>query len=415
MILNADQQIALDMVLEGTNMFITGPGGVGKSVLVREMTAELLEMGKKVGITAMTGSAAILLKGSTLHSYLKIGFGKDDPKDIIRKLRKNGKHRWTELDVLIIDEVSMLDPDLFDKLEYIARILRSSSKPFGGIQLVLSGDFCQLPCVASDKFCFESAAWDKCITETVYLTTIIRQEDREFQECLNRARMGELTEEDYHYLKEASVGIDKNNIIKPTKILCYNRDVDDINEKKLMAIPEADIHCYEMDIEKNPECNWPFPIVPSKHCNAVETLKLSKGAQVMLLYNKDVTAGLANGSRGVVTDFEDGLPVVTFVNGIVSTIDYHEWMVQEGSDNIGSIFQIPLKLAYAITVHKSQGMTLDRAYINLKGVFEYGQAYVALSRVKTIKGLTIRGFGIHSFKAHPKAVDYYKNKLKINH
>lgn len=414
MMLNAEQQIALDMVLEGSNIFITGPGGVGKSTLVKEITTELLKIDKKVGVTAMTGSAAILLKGSTLHSFLKIGLGRDDPKDIIRKLRKNGNHRWLDLDVLIIDEVSMLDPELFDKLEYIARILRKSTKPFGGIQLVLSGDFYQLPCVASDKFCFESTTWDKCITNTIYLTTIIRQEDREFQECLNKARIGELTEEDCDYLKEASVNVDKNAIIKPTKILCYNKDVDDINDKKLMCLPETELHCYEMDIESNPDCNWPFAIVSSKYCSAKETLNLSKGAQVMLLYNKDVTHGLVNGSRGVVTDFEDGLPVVTFYNGIITTIDYHEWEAKEGSEVIGSIFQIPLKLAYAITVHKSQGLTLDRAYINLEGVFEYGQAYVALSRIRTIKGLTIRGFGIHSFKANPKAVEYYKTLLKMS-
>jgi ATP-dependent DNA helicase PIF1 len=217
--------------------------------------------------------------------------------------------------------------------------------------------------------------------------------------------MGKLTEEDCVYLKTNSINIDKDDKIKPTKIMCYNKDVDDINDKKLMSLPDSKLHCFEMDIEKDPD--WPFSISPAKHCNAKETLKLTKGAQVMLLYNKDIHNGLVNGSRGVITDFNDGLPVVTFVNGMVSTIDYHEWEVKDGGRVVGSIFQIPLRLAYAITVHKSQGLTLDRSYINLRGVFEYGQAYVALSRVKRIDGLTIKGFSIHSFKAHPKAVEYY--------
>ena len=197
--------------------------------------------------------------------------------------------------------------------------------------------------------------------------------------------------------------------IKPTKILCYNADVDEMNERKLAKLPDKDVMSYEIEIKVNKDLPFTPTIQnPGKYCNAQEQVDLVKGAQVMLLINLDPKTNLVNGSRGVVIDFtEDGLPVVAFKNQTRS-IDFHSWEVKDGKTLLATIFQLPLRLAYAITAHKSQGATLDSAMINLSGVFEYGQAYVALSRVRSLDALWIYNVVKTSFRAHPEALSFYE-------
>jgi len=436
MLFTNDQQSVISAIKRGRNVMITGPGGTGKTTIINHLFTikdVLMDPVRYLGVTAMTGAAAVLIGGTTLHSYLGIGLGKDSEDDLVKKIngREKLKRKWRDTNILVVDEVSMLPADLFDKLNRIAKRVRKRSEPFGGMQLVFGGDFLQLPCIKGD-FCFESKAWRECRFDIFHLTKIMRQADKQFQACLNRARFGEMTEEDFEYvtqsispegkaLKEKIAGME----IKPTRILCENVDVNEINQTKLEQLPAEEIHKYKYKIEYNLDNYEPrvhqfmFKDI-TKLCNAQPKLCLSVGAQVMLLVNRDVKQGLVNGSRGVVTRFiecktlnskgEEKIqyrPVVRFGNDEI-VIDRHGYEVKDGKYLVATIFQIPLKLAYAITVHKSQGMTLDSAIINLKGVFEYGQAYVALSRVKDVNNLFLKNVTKSAFKAHPKALEFYR-------
>lgn len=429
-----DEQLEIFQAIDKKqNVFITGPGGTGKSTIIKCLAnteaspgvlCHVTQSHPTIGITAMTGAAAVLINGQTLHSYLGIGLGRDSVDDLVRKIMKRPKIRknW-DLDILIVDEISMLSAELLIKLNEVAKEIKANEKPFGGIQLVFAGDFLQLPCIKGD-FCFECDDWIECAFTIFHLTKILRQHDERFQECLNNARYGRMTSEDIKYCVGSSGGPEdgdqniqalSDSRIKPTRILCHNADVNEINERKLKKLNAAEIKKYDADIEYNSNFYDPrqhqfiFQDI-TKICNAQSTLCLAVGAQVMLLINIDTKNGLVNGSRGVILEFTDNeLPLVLFKNGSKLVIDFHKYEVKEGKKLIGSIFQIPLKLAYAITVHKSQGMTLDSAMIDLNGVFEYGQAYVALSRVKDVNGLFLKNAIESSFKAHPKAVNFYKN------
>lgn len=461
MLFTNDQQSAISAIKKGKNVMITGPGGTGKTTIIshlftiKDVLMDPVRYGSSrpaarpsgayLGITAMTGAAAVLIGGTTLHSYLGIGLGKDSEDDLVKKItgREKLKRKWRDTSILVVDEVSMLPADLFDKLNRIAKRVRKRSEPFGGIQLVFGGDFLQLPCIKGD-FCFESKAWKECRFEIFNLTKIMRQADKQFQACLNRARFGEMTDEDFEYITQSVPTREKiaSMEIKPTLILCGNVDVNEINQTKLEQLPAEDIHKYKYKIEYNLDNYDPrghqymFKDI-TKLCNAQPKLSLSVGAQVMLLVNMDVKRGLVNGSRGVVTRFlecktlnskgEEKVryrPIIKFgaagqseIGNAEKTemaVDRHGYEIKDGKYLIATIYQIPLKLAYAVTVHKSQGMTLDSAIINLRGVFEYGQAYVALSRVKDVNNLFLKNVAKTTFKAHPKALEFYRQLDQVS-
>ena len=373
---------------------------------------------KKIGITSTTGTSAILIGGTTLHSFLGIGLGKDSVESLYLKIKKKAYmfKRWRDLDTLIIDEISMLSPHLFDKLEFLARKLRYNELPFGGIQVILTGDFLPLPCIETDEFCFEAKTWDKCIKYSIYLTEIFRQEDILFQTCLNEVRIGKLSKKSIDTLKSTiNKDLFNSSGIIPTKIYSLNIDVDKENQKELdkLCLKNKDLEFFEYELEVNLlKKNLKFVDEKiKKNCVAPQNLQLCIGAQVILLYNIDLESGLANGSRGIISKFEDNLPIVKFINGIECAIDYQEWIIEENGEKIISITQIPLKVAYAITVHRSQGLTIDFAELDLSDIFEYGQAYVALSRVKNLEGLSIKNLNIKKIIANKKAVQYYEKLL----
>jgi ATP-dependent DNA helicase PIF1 len=427
--LTKDQQKAFNLMVEGKNVFLTGPGGCGKSTVINLFKNEY-QYKRKIAITSTTGISAILIGGTTLHSYCGIGLGTSSVNELVEKIYKNTKvkRRILEVDTLVIDEVSMLSPDLFDKIETIFTIIRSTcksksffnssidNKPFGGVQLILSGDFLQLPVVNSEKFCFQSEKWETCIDTTIDLTDILRQTDTNFQTILNDIRYGNVTDRAKQMLS-SRIGVElKNDFgIKPTKIYTTNNDVNYINEKELNLLNEEGVEFFQYDMEvylleytSNKEQTLEKY---RKSCLAPDTLELCVGCQVMLLANIETDSGIANGSRGVVVKFIEDLPVVKFMNGHERIIEHYTWKIEEGGKDIVRITQIPLKLAYAITVHKSQSLTLDCAEIDLSNIFTFGLAYVALSRVKSIDGLKIIDIDFTKIEAHPEAVRYYK-KLK---
>ncbi len=423
-VLNVKQQQALDLMSRGKNIFLTGQAGSGKTMLIN-IFKQMYSNTRTIAITAMTGIAAVLIGGQTIHSYLGINLGQGTAQELTDRIVKNSKvkQRWVGLDVLIIDEISMLSPELFDKLEQIARnircpparLMKTIVQPvFGGIQIIAIGDMLQIPVVNSDGFCFEAKSWPDCIDHVVELTEIMRQSDKEFQDVLSDIRFGIVSKRVKKLLKSRmDVKLENTLGIEPTKIFTTNRDVDVLNEKELdkLAIEGATFYEY------NTEINF-FEFVQNreqalekyrKNLLAPFILQLCKGAQVMLTCNLDVENGLANGSRGVVIDFANELPVVRFLDGQEHIIDYYTREIEENGKRSVSITQIPLRLAWACTAHRSQGSTLDLAIVDLSNVFEYGQAYVALSRVRDTKGLSISHINFDTIRAHPKAVLFYQN------
>ena len=411
--MNNEQTAALKAVQAGRNIFLTGAGGTGKSFTINQIVCWAKEAGILSAVTAMTGCAALLLsqaKATTLHSWAGIGLGRESPEILAAAILKKAKARrgWQDTRLLIIDEVSMMTPDLLEKLDSIARRVRKKPDTrFGGLQIILVGDFCQLPPVGPSQFAFESPIWGTLIDETHNLIQIERQPDPVFQRVLTEARIGELSPASIAILR-GRVGLDWKNTpdgIQPTLIYSRNADVDRINKINMDAL-EGDVKTFcAQTVYKGPmrlTADIEAALQKLDKDAAYETtLELKVGAQVMLITNLSGTP-LVNGSRGVITGFSpSGLPLVRFKDSTGPImIDQASWFLQ---DTMVGRAQIPLKVAYAITIHKSQGSSLDSALIDIgSSVFEYGQAYVALSRVRSLEGLFIHRFSPTAVVCHPK-------------
>lgn len=418
--LTTDQRNAFNTFLKGENVFITGPGGVGKTYLINKIRTCCEENNIMVGITAMTGCAAYIIHGNTLHSWLGIGLGTSPIVSIVKTIKKFPitRKRWENVRVLVIDEVSMLTMELFDKLDKIARIIRNNKVPWGGIQLCLFGDMCQLPPI-NGQFVFESKHWKSTITHVIQLRENKRQTNPTFIRCLNEIRFGTISAETKKLLQMCSDrkrNHDSN--IKPTKLYPYNSAVNRKNRLELQKLqkthPESQVVTYECETDfiiKNTfnasdKHKKNSSELMDKHSNYIVTLQLIERAQVMLLANLDVEEGLTNGSRGVVIGFNHGYPQVTFRHGKTITIYKHTWKREEPHFTIIKK-QVPLKLAWACSIHKSQGATLDYAKMDISGVFEYGQAYVAMSRVRSPESLFIKNYNLKKIKCHPKVIKFY--------
>ena len=444
MTLTLEQEKAYEYIDQGCNIFITSRGaGCGKTFLLKHIVNHY-KTKKNIAITASTGIAAVLLNGRTLHSWAGVGLGNKDVNNLLRHINTNNavKTRWLKTELLLIDEISLISPELFDKLDFIGRNIRNNSKPFGGIQLIVSGDWLQLPTIDNSKYAFQSEIWKQSIHKIVYLTIIQRQKDPHFQEVLNSIRVGKITNKVKKMLRSRmNVTLENNHGIIPTQLYSMNVDVDSINNKELnllqyktggdkkiytiawkpmdKKIKQQKITSYfqgsksEDTIESEPTINTQNVHVPQEYlemCTAIKKLELLVGAQVMLISNLDQEKGLVNGSRGIVMRFTDeGLPIVKFLNGVQEVIDYHQWEMENDNKIVGGVVQIPLKLAYATTIHKSQGSTLDYVIINLDKLFEVSQGYVGLSRVTHLEGLSIKGLDIRKFVVNRDALEFYKN------
>lgn len=432
MTLNTEQEEALERILQGDNVFLTGPGGTGKSFLIERIVETFEEKKHKVAVTALTGCAALLLghQAKTIYSWAGIGLGREPAGKIatdIRKLPYKNKvlRRWLLTRTLIIDEVSMMTPALLELLDDVGQLVRRDPRPFGGIQVVLVGDFFQLPPVMKQEgegkmetqFAFESPRWATLNLKNVILHKMIRQENAQFQEILNQARWGRLTKESFEVLDARQGQRWQNLKIKPTLLFSRRAEVEMINERNLAALqgPTQTFHaktvfdttCQKDYTEKSPDVARAITKL-DRDAPYKATLELKVGTQVMLVYNLDQEHGLVNGSRGVVEGFKDGLPLVLFKgHDEPISIGRQTW---ESEDLEGvKRSQIPLILAYAVTIHKCQGATLDSALIDIgPSTFEVGQAYVALSRVKSLESLYIYDVDPLAFKAHPKVCRFYE-------
>ena len=453
MTLSDEQNHALDLFNEGKNLLITGPGGVGKTHLIHEFIKSAERKGKKIQVCALTGCASILLgcSAKTIHSWSGIKMAKGAKEQIMgRALRgKKTKKNWKGIHVLIIDEVSMMSKKIFEVLEELARIARVSSKPFGGLQVVLTGDFFQLPPIGdmnepdTSAFCFESKKWYDVIPldNHIELKTMFRQKDPKYIEILSQVRKGDLSDENKALLIEHSkrkYDIDKNNGINISKLFPVRSRVDYINqvmfdklngeesqynidklydckvyiESGVSIEPEVLEYCNKMNItEKEYEMN---SLLSSAQCS--EQFKLKVGASVMCTANVDMERGICNGSQGIIVDLvgQDKIPKIRFTNGVIMIMTQHHWQSTEYPTI--AIKQYPLQLAWALTIHKIQGATLNMAQMDVgTSIFEYGQTYVAMSRVKSLDGLYLSGFNPKKIKANPKVIEFYKKIPEIEY
>ncbi|KAJ6184257.1 hypothetical protein N7519_005558 [Penicillium mononematosum] len=471
--LTDEQKAVSDAVVDrGKSMFFTGSAGTGKSVLMREIIAKLRNKYRKepdrIAVTASTGLAACNIGGVTLHSFAGIGLGKEPVPELVKKIKKNQKarNRWLRTKVLIVDEVSMVDGDLFDKLEEISRRIRNNGRPFGGIQLVVTGDFFQLPPVPDGsnreaKFAFAAASWTTCIQHTILLTNIFRQRDPEFADMLNEMRLGKITPRTIEAFRRLSRPLDVKDQIEATELFPTRAEVEGANSARMARLSGETMRFNAVDSGTIQDPQHRERLLAN--CMAPPMIQLKKGAQVMLI--KNMEDSLVNGSIGKVVAFmsEDYFdsykendknfaddatasdderanrarkklkpmgykegpasmarkwPLVSFLqpDGTERHLlcQPETWKIELPNGEVqAQRQQVPLILAWALSIHKAQGQTLQRVKVDLGRVFEKGQAYVALSRAVSQEGLQVTRFEPRKVMVHPKVVEFYSNLVTI--
>lgn len=399
------QNDALSILQTGANVFLTGEPGSGKTHTVNAYVAWLRSHGIEPAITASTGIAATHIHGMTIHSWSGIGIKSSlsaADLDAIASKEHVAK-RISKTRVLIIDEVSMLSGEVLTMVSRVMREVMQSEAPFAGIQVVLVGDFFQLPPISREgdaKFAFESSAWAALNPIVCYLSEQHRQDDPAFFSVLTNLRTGECDHTDVSKLTERSC--DEADIADEVpRLYTHNADVDKLNDEKLAALPGKS-QVFAMSSNGSPVMVEGL----KRGCLSPETLLLKENALVMCTKNNPAS-GYANGTLGRVTGFESftGYPIIETKDGRTLTISPMDWAVEEQGKVRAKITQLPLRLAWAITVHKSQGMSMDSAAMDLSKVFEYGQGYVALSRVRRLSGLHLLGWNEGALKLHPKVAE----------
>lgn len=405
------QKEALDILKLGHNVFLTGAAGSGKTYLLNQYISYLRANSIPVGITASTGIAATHMGGTTIHSWSGIGIRDHLTEKDIQDLFKRPylRNRFAHTKVLIIDEISMLHGFRLDLVDMICRAFKHNDVPFGGMQVIMCGDFFQLPPVAKKDenadFVTASQSWQEMNLRICYLDEQFRQDDRSFLRVLNDIRNNEVNEMTVEYLSER-LGKDAKGFSKPTRLFTHNTDVDAINKTHLEALPGKG-HEYTMSWRGS----FGLTEILKKSCLAPEILTLKEGAQVMFVKN-NYEVGYVNGTLGEVIGFNDESPIVRTFDGAEIEVKQASWEVKEEEIEKAAISQLPLRLAWAITVHKSQGMSLDAAEIDLSRSFLPGMGYVALSRVRSLAGLKLMGMNQMALSVHPDVAEMDKDFRK---
>lgn len=398
------QAQALAMMKTGANVFLTGEPGAGKTYVLNQYIDWLVNCDISVAVTASTGIAATHIGGTTIHSWSGIGARDALTQRDLDHIMENEKsiRRIKKARVLIIDEISMLDGRVLDMVESVCRTVRRSEESFGGMQVILVGDFFQLPPIAGrgemSRFAFESRSWETARFLTCYLSEQYRQEDELLLGLLKAIRNNDIEESHYTLLSEQT-DIAYTDI-EPTKLFTHNSNVDSMNHARLQEL-KTDSVVFRM-VKKGGK-----PVVESlvKNCLSPEILELRREAMVMCTKN-NFEVGYVNGTLGRVVNFDpdDGFPLIETSDGRTLKIVPQSWIVEEDGKIRGEITQVPLRLAWAITIHKSQGMSLDAAEIDLRNAFTYGQGYVALSRVRSFSGMKVIGLNSQALLVDPRVV-----------
>jgi hypothetical protein len=405
-----NQTTALKLLKSSRNVFITGSAGTGKTYLLNEFITYLKARKIIPTIVAPTGIAASHLKGHTIHSFFSLGIREEIDEGFIRFLldKRYLKKKFDKVKVLIIDEVSMVSPGIFSAMDKILQAFKRNNQPFGGVQVVVSGDFFQLPPVSTNfrspnntqekRFAWQSPSWKACDFRTCYLEKKYRQNDDVLITILNEIRTASVSAQS-HAVIESCFDKELNLEYEPTKLYTHNIDVDRINNQELAKLktPIQIFFYTSKGSQKNIEKIFASSLV-------MEELNLKKGAVVLFIKN-NLEKGYINGTTGMVIGFDrenDNIPLVKTAEGRIIRADYEDWAIEdEDGTVIAKVSQIPLRLAWAITIHKSQGMTLDAAQIDLSKTFESGQGYVALSRLKHIDGLRLMGLNDKALEVDP--------------
>ena len=423
------QSEAMAILNAGANVFLTGAPGAGKTYVLNEFIRNARAEGASVAVTASTGIASTHINGQTIHSWSGIGVATALTEPLLKLIRSRRRRKIQDTDILVIDEVSMLHAWLFDMVDQVCRIIRRDPRPFGGMQVVLSGDFFQLPPVSvsgrnndviapapefvaareryakagrnPEGFVTESLVWPELNPVVCYLTEQHRQDTGELLTVLTDIRQGRVDDGDRMVLS-SRLGLEPAPGEVAVHLFPVNRQADGLNDLRLAQI-EDDEHGFYA------ESAGPVNLVDrlKKNMLAPEHLVLKTGAAVMALRN-DADHQYVNGSIGTVRGFapesKGGWPIVEFENGNIVTMKQASWEMMDGETVLASVKQVPLRCAWAITIHKSQGMTLDRAVMDLRRTFAPGMGYVALSRVERLDGLYLGGINDRAFLVSPDAV-----------
>jgi ATP-dependent exoDNAse (exonuclease V) alpha subunit len=396
--MNEKQLEAFNVVKNGENLFLSGSAGTGKSFTIKKIVEYLENNNLNYGLTALTGCAASLINGQTLHSFLLLGIDKS-LKDIYNDLSKKYIPKFKalkSLNTLIIDEISMMSNELIELINELFKLIKSNLLPFGGIQVILVGDFHQLPPIRGN-YCFTSAIWDELKLHNIILTDLIRQkDDLILQEILEELRIGTISDKTFETLKS----LNKTKFIgdiKPTKLFPVNTNVDKINNRE-----------FEKLVKINDGNTTTYKALSNYKVDNIESFNvcLTLNAQIMVIRNLCVENHLVNGTRGIVVGLLDKCVIIKDINNNIHHINYYTDLHKNKKHYISFM---PLKLAYAISIHKSQGSSIDCLELDLgNDIFVSGQTYTALSRATNIKNIRIINIEKNSFFVNKKIIDFYK-------